>query len=338
MSDTTPWINDDGGLVAGIYYDCPEPVYRKLPALNWSRAKVAVLKSLAAAKRAADDAAKGISTDTAGRALNRLVHALTLDPNAVKSEFCLSEYDAFRSKDAKAYKAALQAEGVTPVGPKAWGDAESASAIIRRHKGAAAMLAKSHGEVVAIALLPVRLTDGRWVDVWVKCKADLLWMTPQGFYLGDLKAASDTDPDAFIRTEASKLGYPAQLDLYSTIVRLAMIQSGTAEDDPRATPLRPYWIAQHEKTSRACVIPCVTQPELDDGLAEDEPSQMQLCGRALWQEALSLYVTAERSGDWPQRHDETMSHAPRSWPQYAPGMGLSTWDEQEAESLGGDDQ
>jgi hypothetical protein len=337
MTNETPWLDADGGLIAGIYHDCPEPVYRRLPALNWSRVKVAALKSLSAAKRDADDADAGISTDTAGRAMNRLVHALVLDAAAVKSEFVRSEHPAFRTNDAKAYKEALRVDGITPITEKAWTAVESAAGIIRSHAGTAHMLTVGRGEVVAIARMDVRLPSGVVAPTWVKCKVDLLWMTTNGFYVGDLKACSDTEPDAFVRVDAAKNGYHGQLDLYATIVRLAMLQSGTATDDPRAAMLRPYWITHHEPTSRVCLIPCATQREIDDGLGEHEPSEMQLAGRALWQHAFSIYVEAQMSGEWPQKHDQRAMHAPKSFPAYAPGMGMDTWDEMDAERVGGDD-
>lgn len=334
MSNKTPWLDESGELVAGLYYGCPEPVYRKLPALNWSRAKIAVLKGLATCKRQAEDYARGITGDTAGRRENRLVHALVLDPEAVRSEFRRAPFSAWRTKDAKAWKAAQEAAGYTPITscddpakPGQWERAQSAAKAVRSHAAASRLLASSRCEVVALAKLPVRLPSGEWVNAWAKCKVDLLAETTQGFFVGDLKAASDPTPDAFVRVDAAKHGYTGQLDLYSEIVRAAMLQSGTRDDDPRATPLRPYWIAHHEPTSRVTVIQCATRSEIDDGLALSDRSEMQKCGRALWQTALSLYVDAERSGRWPQRYDETTEHAPASWPAYAPGMDLDTWEE-----------
>lgn len=337
MDNATPWLDNDGGFIAGIY-EMPERTYRPLNALNWSRVKAASLKSLAACKRAADDAEAGKSSDTAGRAHNRLIHCLTLDPDAAGSDFVLSPYPKFTTKVARQWRDDQIASGFTPIAPSKWEEAAKAATTILQHARAAREIGAGLCEHVALWLQRVILPDGEIVERWCKAKLDVLRLTSAGIVVTDLKGASSVDPNGFARLDLARNGYHGQAAFYSNGARQALLQSGKVADDSNAARiLWPQWIAHHEGTGQVAVIIAATQNEIDDGLAPWEPSRMMRDGTALWQDAIGKYVGAQISGEWPQALDEDRAHAPDRWSEFAPGADLQTWDEMSADGDGGTD-
>lgn len=314
------WHNDTGGLVAGLYR-MPETVYRALPALNWSTIKHAAT-SPAEAKRRHDNP----KPSTSGQARERLVHALVLDPEASLSEFVQAPFPAFTTNAAKAWKKAKIAEGLSPVSPRGWKDAEASAATIRRHRLVAAILDRetTHGELVAIWRQRVPLEGGEGgevVEVWCKCRADVAMFEPAGVRVADLKAGSTTDPDGFLSLDVARHLYHGQLDMYGTGIISAMHQAG----DPRPSELLcPFWIV-HSGADVVCIRANLAD---EDHLGDTDLSQVQRAGRALWQRALRRYVSSELSAVWDYSLPDDRAHAASRWPGHAPGRSWDTWEEE----------
>jgi hypothetical protein len=254
----------------------PMPTYRAAPGHNWSTFKHA-LTSASWARLKRDVPVKGSS-------LGRLVHCLTLDPDAFGDEFVVSPFDSFRTNEAKAWKVEQETKGMDIAADsdveqaKAMRDALLANEIFSGLLG----MATAQTEVSCYGEAEV---DG--VMVQTKCRFDLLIEWPNGdVWAVDLKTCGAMTPAEFCRVEAVKLNYLGQAGHYGAT-------HGNVD--------KWLWCCVNDKTH-------------DVFFVEALPAHLE-AGKRMATTALETYVRAERSGVWAAAQDSETIH-PATFPDY----------------------
>lgn len=140
---------------------------------------------------------------TAAQYLGSLVHRLALGKGR---EYAISPYDAYRSAEAKAWKAETERAGLVPVKQAALDEAQEMADRVRPHIERACQGEPYQTEVVIAWQERVELMPTLVVDVWCRAMLDV-WCPTLGLAL-DVKTAAAADDDAC--DKAFSNGYAVQ--------------------------------------------------------------------------------------------------------------------------------
>jgi exodeoxyribonuclease VIII len=146
---------------------------------------------------------------TPNMAWGSLVDTIITAPEDLKTEFAISPFDSYRSKDAREWKAEQEANYKTIITTDLLDEAHKAVKVLTKtHKYAAQMIEKSKRQVM---LLNTTQHPSVERDINLKGLVDL---APEGEpFLMDLKTTADFGADGFQKTVA-KFGYHVQAALY----------------------------------------------------------------------------------------------------------------------------
>lgn len=151
---------------------------------------------------------KSSTTYTRGHA----IHALILEGReALESRFIKSPHDAFRSKDAKAWKAAAEADGLTPLTAAVWAQVEGAAAAVAAHPLASSLL---NGGERELCLFWEEARHG------LECKAMIDSYREDINVIVDLKSAADASPEGFSKA-VGNFAYYVQDEWYRRAITAA---------------------------------------------------------------------------------------------------------------------
>lgn len=177
------------------------------PALTNSGIKILAKPGAAPAKFAHAHPAIGQPAEerrqTAAMYRGSLVHRLALDKG---KDFVISPYDAYRSGEAKAWRADVEASGRMPVKQAAFDEAEEMAARVRPHILQACRGEAYDTEVVIAWEEVVELTPSLHVGIWCRAMLDV-WCPALGLAL-DVKTCAAADDDAC--DKAFSNGYAVQ--------------------------------------------------------------------------------------------------------------------------------
>lgn len=188
-------------------------------------------------------------------------HALVL--GAGMESIYVSPLEEFRTKDARAEKAAAQAEGLSIITPADWLKVCDMADVLSSHKLAMALLSDGKPEVSAYA--PDEPTG-----IMRRCRFD--WLRDD---LGvDYKSCATSDPVGFAKACAS-FGYHQQAPWYLDVA------------DTLGKPLRGFVFIAQMKTPPYLV-----------GVYELEPDALAV-GRGLNRRALERFRDCRETGIWP---------------------------------------
>lgn len=140
---------------------------------------------------------------TAAMQWGSLIDCLTTTPELENTDVVVCPYDSYRTNDAKAWKAAQEAENKIIVASADMEDARAAVKMLTQTcKASADIFAKSKSQVIVA---------GRVLDVKVKGLVD---MAPEGEdFLADLKTVSTFSLEGFAKQTAN-FGYHMQAGIY----------------------------------------------------------------------------------------------------------------------------
>ena len=149
---------------------------------------------------------------TPAMAWGSLVDTIITAPKDLHTEFSISPFDSFRTKEAREWKALQEAERKTIITNELLEEAHAAvNVLTERHKYSAEMIAKSKKQVMLLNKVthpahdkPVQLKG--LVDLAPDCEPFLI----------DLKTTADFSASGFAKTVA-KFGYHVQAGLYLSL-------------------------------------------------------------------------------------------------------------------------
>jgi hypothetical protein len=138
-----------------------------------------------------------------------LVDTIITAPEDLQTEFAISPFDSFRSKEAREWKAEQEANHKVIINTELLEEAHKAvKTLTSTHKYAAKMIEKSKRQVMLLNKMEHPSVDRK---VQVKGLVDL---APEGEpFLMDLKTTADFSAGGFEKTQA-KFGYNVQAGLY----------------------------------------------------------------------------------------------------------------------------
>ena len=241
---------------SGLHYDIPEPLYHADPAsLSSSAAKTLIYEGPDALQEKRETPQAYLDAFAFGS----VVHALVLGVG----DFQVLAHESYRTKAAREERDALLAEGVAPILPKQYEQAEAMAASVLAHGEAKSLLAEGYPEVSMWAEDPMTgvLMRGR-VDWWNDSVVDLK-TTGRSASLQDWTHA------------VWGFGYGFQFAYYNKILELNDIE-----------PRTPRWIVV---SKRHPYDAAVFSPS-----AELMRRSERDVDRALW-----LYAHCKESGEWP---------------------------------------
>jgi hypothetical protein len=201
-------------LPVGIHDNIPAAVYHadpcERPSLSSSVARVLVEQTPLHAWLAHPKLGGKRTQSTDGMDFGAIIHAMLSGLESEMHGFALSPYDDYRSKDARAWRDAVTAEGRTPVKQAALDAAGVVAGELRNaiNKRGDSLNPFEHGrpEVTAI-----------WEEsggVLCRARYDRLVCDPSGFAdIWDWKTTGDVSPDALARTIIDH-GYHIQAAFY----------------------------------------------------------------------------------------------------------------------------
>lgn len=135
--------------------------------------------------------------------LGRAIHTAVLEPIQFFRDYVVSPYDAFRSTEAKGWKATQELEGKTILMP---GDLEKVERIrdaVMAHQTARELLSGGMHEATVVWDCP---------RFGFRCKARLDYIRP-GHSITDIKTSGQVEPHLFARS-AARLAYHVRLAWY----------------------------------------------------------------------------------------------------------------------------
>ena len=146
---------------------------------------------------------------TVNMAWGSLVDTIITAPEDLATEFAISPFDSYRSKDAREWKAEQEANFKTIITTDLLEEAHKAVKVLTKtHKYAARMIAKSKKQVMLL-----NKTQHPSIDRDIQLKG-LVDLAPEGEpFLMDLKTTADFSTGGFQKTVA-KFGYHCQAALY----------------------------------------------------------------------------------------------------------------------------
>lgn len=152
---------------------------------------------------------------TPSMSLGSAIHSAVLEPHLLGEKFCRSEYEDFRSKEAKIWKEEVQSRGLRVLSAEQWEVVAAASDAVSGHKSAGKVLASRTATEQTVV----------WDDVatGLRCKARIDGMAELNGIplLVDLKSTISAASESFAKS-IYNFGYHRQLAFY----RLAAQQSG----------------------------------------------------------------------------------------------------------------
>ena len=278
MSDH-PWINESGGLIAGIYHGMRDADYQAIDALRASTMKEALQSAKQLRHRMQNK-----RPDTGALRLGRAVHVAVLQPDVyceetatIPEEFATST-GLSRKKPAQAWAQEFIAAGVTVITEAEDTKAQDIADAVSEHAPSVAMLERAAGrEVTALW----QETTPMGATVWCKARADFIG----GGLLGDLKTTRETGKfsAAGMGGVIARFGYHFQMGWYSRGFASAAAQSETSDDH---SALEWGWIFVQSEPPHD-VIACEADDEMED------------LGRWYAQSVWEEYAAALDSDDWP---------------------------------------
>ena len=139
-----------------------------------------------------------------------LVDCLLTSPLDFESEFVVSPYDNFRTKEAREWKVKQEENNVTVVDESTIAEAQKAIEMLtQKHKKAAALIEKSRKQVVLLN----RTTHSAYDCEYIYLKG-LVDLAPEGEpFLADLKTTADFSAAGFAKAQA-RFNYAAQAGHY----------------------------------------------------------------------------------------------------------------------------
>ncbi len=244
----------------------PADEYHALAALGSSDVK-AILRSPAhfKARANADD------EPTEAKEIGTALHMAVFEPARFASEVVASPTFDRRTKagkaDAEAFEAAHAGKLILSASNHLI--VQHASASVRAHRGAAALLAAGQPEVTF-----------QWTDTTsgAPCKARVDWLRPDGV-LVDLKSTRDASPAGFVR-EIVRFGYHLQAAHYMAGARAVL------QEPPQAFVL----IAVEKEPPFACGVYVL-----------DDDARVRAAGRVA--AALARWAECNAAGSWPAYSD-----------------------------------
>lgn len=180
-----------------------EPEYRALDAVNWS-----TLKAMADSPAHYLAALHVGRKDTAALRFGRVVDCLLFTPSEFSTRYAIPRFDDFRTKEAKAWKESVEAEGLEVVKPTEVDEARTLADAVRAHPVARRYINAGRYQVPMV-----------WTDeaTGLRCKglADLLGdpTCALGPFLIDGKSAHTIEKRRYL-SQAASLGYNCQLAHY----------------------------------------------------------------------------------------------------------------------------
>lgn len=146
---------------------------------------------------------------TPSMAWGSLVDTIITAPDDLHTEFAISPFETYRTKEAREWKADMIAANKTIVDPELIDEAHKAVDVLKgKHKYSASIIEKSRTQVMLLNKITHPAVDK---DVQLKGLVDL---APEGEpYLVDLKTTNDISPGGIAKA-MSRFGYNVQAALY----------------------------------------------------------------------------------------------------------------------------
>jgi|10_taG_2_1085330.scaffolds.fasta_scaffold09543_3 hypothetical protein len=270
-------------------YEMTEAKYRPLSALNWSTFKHCLSSPMEARDRIVNP-----RTDPKKTNMGAAQHSLVLTPDLFRAEYAIAPAGlSLATKAGKEFKANALKAGKRVLNAKDGDKMLRVMVGVRKCQVANWLISQSKKESVII-----------WDEDGTLCKAKLDGFLERngGVLLWDLKGTGDPKPEGWVRREAVKLNYAAQMAWYANGLAKAAEQSGA---DPLVTD-EVLWLVHSDKSGECCPVRC------PDSALED--------GHRKWRKAFDLWVDAKTNNNWAGRWDST-APVDCEWPDWALEVG-----------------
>lgn len=246
-------------ILSAAIHKVPFPEYRTSKGYNWSSFKHAlVAASFARYKR---------KNPTDGSSDGRLLHACVLEPASVESEFVVSPFDSFRTKEAKEWRDAEKRDIVTR---EQVDNCLALAQAVHANKFGKLLLTGAECETTVVA--DIEVEEG--FVVTVKCRVDFFRDLGDSILAGDLKSCDSLNAAQFVREQLYKHHYAGQASFYSELLSAAT-----------GKPVTEWvWLCANLKTHD--VFPMKASDELME------------VGSIIWRRALRRYAVAARDDRW----------------------------------------
>ena len=211
---------------------------------------------------------------TSAMSWGSLVDCLLTTPAEFSADFVLSKYDEFRSNESKAWKAAMEAEGMTVIKQADLDSATQAALITRTKPFVADILDRATFQ--ASICLPTKIGEYETTQL-VKGRLDIIPDAggPFGEWVFDLKTTASL---AKIGNTIADYGYHAQAGLYLDLYNGAC---GIA----------------HKRTRWGFIF-VESEPPYECAVVELDPSEID-AGRDWISRALSKFARCKAENNWP---------------------------------------
>lgn len=258
----------------GIYFNVPESRYHSVgdpivsKSLLWDFYKSPFKWKYGPRKKA-----------TAAMDWGSLVDTLLTDFENRSKYFVVSTYPEFRTNEAKAWKAAQEAKGLTVVKHEEYEAAVAAVASIENSTFAPEILKHAQFQA-AIALECVEPETG--IQVTTKCRIDIIPEAngPYGDWVFDLKTTANLGK---LESAVADFGYHVQGGLYLDLYNAAT--------------------AQAHKRTRFGLIFVESEEPYEVAVVEIDPDDLQ-AGREWFAKALALWCKCNRDKNFPSRYED----------------------------------
>lgn len=207
--------------------------------------------------------------------LGAAAHCAALEPDKFAAGFAISEYDDFRTKEAKLWREGLRAEGVVVLTKDQAARVERMADALRRHDLAVALFRNGLAELTLAAV-------DEPTGLWLLSRPDFVPAAPARG-LVDYKTAANGEPGKWSR-QAFDLGYDLQAALALYVAELA-----TGEKRPT------FWMVVQETEAPFAVT-----------VMRWEPEQIAY-GRGRMRDALDRLARARDANAWPAYSTEPVS-------------------------------
>ena len=258
----------------GIYFNVPESKYHSVgdpvvsKSLLWDFYRSPFKWKYGPSKKA-----------TAAMDWGSLVDTLLTDFENRHKYFVVSKYERFQSNEAKDWKAAQEAKGLTVVKPEEWEAAANAVASIENSTFAPEIL--KHAQFQTTIVRPC-VEPETGMDCNVKCRIDIVPDAngPYGDWIFDLKTTGNL---AKLESAVSDFGYHAQGALYLDMFNASTVQA-------------------HNRT-RFGLIFVESEEPYEVAVVEIDPDDLQ-AGREWFAKALALWCRCNRDKNFPSRYED----------------------------------